>query len=165
MAFCRQCGTQFEDGTRFCPSCGASVSPRTEGAYRTAPSYTPPVVSDAQRKDDTRDAQNNKTMGILAYIGILVLVPIFAAKNSGFARFHANQGLVLLILEAATGILMAILMTIMTASFNLTGITIIGLITWLLYIPIVIFAVLGIVAAAKGDKKPLPIIGNIRILK
>lgn len=104
-------------------------------------------------------------MGILAYIGILVLVPIFAAKNSGFARFHANQGLVLLILEAATGILMAILMTIMTASFNLTGITIIGLITWLLYIPIVIFAVLGIVAAAKGDKKPLPIIGNIRILK
>ena len=32
-------------------------------------------------------------MAILAYFGILVLIPILAAKDSKFARFHANQGL------------------------------------------------------------------------
>ena len=64
---------------------------------------------------NTKDAQDNKAMGILAYLGILVLVPIFAAKESPFARFHANQGLVLLIAEAAYGIAVAILSAIFLA--------------------------------------------------
>ena len=38
------------------------------------------------------DVQNNKVMAVLSYIGILVLIPILAAKESPFARFHANQG-------------------------------------------------------------------------
>ena len=36
-------------------------------------------------------------MAILAYFGPLVLVPILAARESRFAQYHANQGLVLLI--------------------------------------------------------------------
>ena len=46
---------------------------------------------------DPQDVQANKVMAILAYFGILVLIPLFAAKESPFARFHANQGLILLI--------------------------------------------------------------------
>ena len=42
----------------------------------------------------------NKVMAILSYFGILVLIPIFAAKDDAFARYHANQGLVLLIASA-----------------------------------------------------------------
>ena len=42
-----------------------------------------------------QDIAQNKAMAILAYLGILVLIPIFAAKNSAFAKFHANQGLIL----------------------------------------------------------------------
>ena len=48
---------------------------------------------------DPADVNANKVMGVLAYLGILVLIPIFAAKGSKFARSHANQGLILLILE------------------------------------------------------------------
>ena len=40
---------------------------------------------------DAEDAEKNKVMGILAYLGILVLVPILAAKDSPFAKYHANQ--------------------------------------------------------------------------
>ncbi len=43
-------------------------------------------------------------MGILCYLGILVLIPIFAAKDSKFVRFHANQGLILLLASVAYGI-------------------------------------------------------------
>ena len=46
---------------------------------------------------DPDDAEKNKIFGILAYLGILCLVPIFAAKDSPFAKYHANQGLVLLL--------------------------------------------------------------------
>ena len=49
-----------------------------------------PVENNAQTEVTPEDVQNNKVFAILAYIGILVLVPIFAAKESKFARFHAN---------------------------------------------------------------------------
>lgn len=38
--------------------------------------------------------ENDKLMGILAYVGILVIVPLFAGGNSKFVKYHANQGLV-----------------------------------------------------------------------
>jgi hypothetical protein len=41
---------------------------------------------------DPQDAQDNKIMAILAYLGLLFLVPFLAAKESPFARFHTNQG-------------------------------------------------------------------------
>ena len=113
---------------------------------------------------NAKDAQDNKAMGILAYLGILVLVPIFAAKESPFARFHANQGLVLLIAEAAYGIVVAILSAIFLA-ISLRLWLVINTILGILWIAFAVWAILGIVNAAKGEMKPLPIIGGIKILK
>src|SRR5471030_1450735 len=39
------------------------------------------------------DVEKNKVFGILAYLGPLCLVPILVAKDSPFAKYHANQGL------------------------------------------------------------------------
>src|SRR5947209_7437510 len=44
-------------------------------------------------------APSANTMAILAYLGILLLVPYLMAKNDPFVKFHLKQGLVLLILE------------------------------------------------------------------
>ena len=33
---------------------------------------------------------NDKLMGVLAYLGILVLVPLLAAKDSKFAQYHGS---------------------------------------------------------------------------
>ena len=54
-------------------------------------------TSDTTTQFDPRDIEQNKLMAILAYLGILVIIPILAAKESKFARFHSNQGLILLI--------------------------------------------------------------------
>ena len=70
-------------------------------------------MKDHTNEFDPTDIQNNKTMGILSYIGLLVLVPIFAAKNSKFARFHANQGLVLVIAQAIVTTVLSILAAIL----------------------------------------------------
>lgn len=113
---------------------------------------------------NAKDAQDNKAMGILAYLGILVLVPIFAAKESSFARFHANQGLVLLLAEVAYGIVVAILSAIFLA-ISLSLWLVINTILGILWIAFAVWAILGIVNAAKGEMKPLPIIGGITILK
>lgn len=36
-------------------------------------------------------------LAVLAYLGLLVFVPILSGSKSEFVRFHANQGLVLFI--------------------------------------------------------------------
>jgi uncharacterized membrane protein len=102
-----------------------------------------------------KDAQDNKIFGVLAYFGILFLVPLFAAKESPFARYHANQGAILFILEIIVYIVAIIL------AFVPFG----GIIALLLYLAITVLAILGIINAAKGEKKELPLIGKFQIIK
>ena len=149
MAFCGQCGTQYEDGVKFCPSCGAPSAGQTPAA--------PAQVT-------MTDAQANKAMAVLAYFGPLVLIPIFGAKESPFARFHANQGLVLLIACVAYGIVYSILSGIFLA-ISFTLFSILGIVGTVCSIGISVLAIIGIINACKGQMKPLPLIGGIKILK
>ena len=115
-------------------------------------------------EDLKKDAEDNKIMGILAYLGILVLVPILAAKESPFARFHANQGLILIIaaivLSIAVGIFNAIVLAI---SWKLALIT--SLLSLALLVGCLVYVIIGIINAAKGEMKELPFIGKYTILK
>ncbi len=159
MAFCGKCGAQLNDGAKFCPSCGAptgSEQAQQQTYQQPQQQAYAPVQSDAQQ---------NKVMGILAYLFWLVIVPWIAAKESPFARYHTNQGLVLAIVEIAWWILSAILTAIATAAYSLGFLAVIGVISWILGIVFLVFSILGIVNAAKGEMKPLPIIGGIKILK
>lgn len=103
-------------------------------------------------------------MAVLAYFGILVLIPILAAKESKFARFHANQGLILLITGVAYSIFVQVIIKIVAfISYVLTGIVGIALgLAWLL---LLVLAIIGIINAVKGEFKQLPLIGQFQILK
>ncbi len=46
---------------------------------------------------DQKDVEENKIMAVIAYFGILCLIPLLAKKDSPYAQFHAKQGLVLFI--------------------------------------------------------------------
>lgn len=108
---------------------------------------------------DPQDAQSNKVMGILAYLGILVLIPIFAAPNSKFARFHANQGLVLLI----AGFVVAFVLSFLS-NIPLLGI-IFSLLSFVWGLCTLAFMVIGILNVINGTAKELPIIGTVQLLK
>lgn len=103
-------------------------------------------------------------MAVLAYFGILVLIPILAAKESKFARFHANQGLILLITGVAYSIFVQVVIKIVSfISYALAGIVGIALgLAWLL---LLVLAIIGIINAVKGEFKQLPLIGQFQILK
>ena len=49
--------------------------------------------------------KEGKIFAILAYLGVLCLVPLLLKKENKFAFFHAKQGLVLFIAEIALGII------------------------------------------------------------
>ena len=100
---------------------------------------------------DEADIQKNKTMAGLAYI--LFFLPLVSCPDSKFGRFHANQGLLLLILGFAGGIILSI-------------IPIIGwILSPLFYILILILGILGLINGFGGKAKALPVIGKFRLLK
>jgi uncharacterized membrane protein len=135
------------------------------------PPYPPPYPpSTPPPGGQDPDVQANKVYAVLAYLGILVLVPIFGAKESRFARYHANQGLILLIAEIAYGVVAMILSVILSAIL-VTGPGGFGIYTLLmgliglLSLAFAALAIIGIVNAAQGNYKPLPIIGKYTLLK
>lgn len=170
MVFCGKCGTQVDGGSKFCASCGAEISAtqaqtqqaNTQNQFAdTFNKFT--NTADTTADHDKNDIEQNKVMAILAYLGILVIVPIIAAPKSKFARFHANQGLVLVICAIIYAIAYSIISAIVFAISWRLGfiVSIIGLVSILF----VILAIIGIVNAATGKAKELPIIGKIKILK
>ncbi|MBP5312485.1 MAG: zinc ribbon domain-containing protein [Clostridia bacterium] len=116
-------------------------------------------TKDSTSEFDQNDITQNKGMTILAYLSWLVLIPLFAAKESKFARFHCNQGIVLAIAEAIIWVTFGILSCIPYVGW------IFSIINSLLSVVCVVFAVLGIVNVAKGKAKELPIVGKFKILK
>ncbi len=182
MKYCGKCGTQIEDNVKFCPGCGAS----TEQPAQQAQTEQPPIqntqaspqqsqnsfnatfrnlnnTADTTAEFDQNDINTNKGMAILAYFGPLVLIPIFAAKQSKFARYHSNQGLLLLIAAVLWSIVYGILNTIFLAiSWRLYFIS--GIIGIFSLVFLVLF-IIGILNASNGIAKELPVIGKFKLLK
>lgn len=170
MAFCTQCGKQLDDNAVICPSCGAQRENNTANNNFNS-GFTPPpspngnvMGDDFTFQYDPYDIQQNKVMAVLAYIWILFLVPLLAAPNSPYARFHANQGLVLFLADIAGGIVVGILSAILIW-IPFVGVILTGLISTVYGICTFILMIMGIVNAATGKAKELPIIGKIKIIK
>jgi len=151
------------------PSVETAATTKVTGASQTAnnPSSTTPVdmtsiMGTPEALEVTpEDAEKNKVMGILAYLGILVLVPILAAKDSPFAKYHANQGLVLFLLE----IVLWISISVLSIVFSMISLGFINFFLGLLHLVPLVLLILGIINAAAGKCVPLPVIGGIKLLK
>ncbi|SCG84286.1 hypothetical protein DW1_2726 [Proteiniborus sp. DW1] len=100
---------------------------------------------------EQEDIEKNKVMAGLAYI--IFFLPLLACPDSKFAKYHANQGLILLIVSFAGSIILSL----------------IPIIGWLLLpiftVVVFIFAIIGLVNGLGGKVKELPIIGKYKILK
>ncbi len=98
----------------------------------------------------------NKFLAAISYVWILCIVTVLCSKDDAFARYHANQGLVLFIANIIVGI----------ASYIIAFIPIVGAAVVLaLDIACFVLMILGIVNAVTGKMKPLPLIGGIIIIK
>ena len=98
----------------------------------------------------------NKLLAAISYVWILCIVTILCAKDDAFARYHANQGLVLLIANIA-----AVIVGFILGFIPVIG----GIISFIISIALFVLMILGIINAVKGEMKPLPFIGGIEIIK
>ncbi len=113
------------------------------------------------------DINQNKMMGVLAYLGILVLIPLFAAKESKFARYHTNQGLILLILYGILLVFNILLGAVWRIRFFYASVAhpAVTWITFLLSIPLLVLSIIGIVNVVNGKVKELPVVGKFKLIK
>ncbi len=114
---------------------------------------------DFTKNYDIQDINANKPMGILSYIGILVLVPIFTARESRFAMFHAEQGITLCI-----GAHIIAFLSIIFGLIPVVG-WIFSLLFGLVGLALFVLMIIGIVNAANGQAKQIPVLGKIRLIK
>ncbi len=91
-------------------------------------------------------------MAIVACFWVLFFVPLVAAKDSGFAKFYANQGLILFLTTIVLNVAGGILANIPFIGFVLRmilSLASLGLFVFLL------------VNAANGKAKEMPIVGGL----
>ncbi len=150
MAFCKNCGAELIENTRFCSKCGAAVE--GAAAQQTAPAAAP-RNTDHTRKFDAQDIADNKWLSIFCYFGVLMMIFALIAKpDSKFIKFHANQALILQLLSIAAVI-----------------VAIIPILGWIASLAATIYGIvcviLGIINCCKGRAKELPLIGVISIIR
>ena len=94
---------------------------------------------------------NEKTMGGLAYL--IFFLPLIACPQSQYARFHANQALVLVIVAVAGNIILGLIPVVGWIIMPIFSICIVAL------------EIYGLINGFTGKMKKLPVIGSITILK
>ncbi len=156
MRQCPSCGNTIDENSKFCPVCGTKTQKKSASSsfQMKLEDFINNFTNTANTTADysAEDINKNRHMAILAYLGLLFLVPLFAAKDSPFAKYHTNQGILLFVVQ--------------TISVAATQIPYAG---WAAGALVNVFTtalfVIGIVNAFKGEAKELPVIGKFRIIK
>ena len=155
MRYCSSCGNRIDENARIFPVCGAKTERKADktGAQTKIEELFDRFTNtaDTTAQATAEDIGKNKAMAVLAYLGLLFLVPLLAAKDSPFARYHTNQGILLFIVQ--------------TIGVAATQIPYAG---WIAGALVNIFTtalrVIGVINAFKGEAKELPVIGKFRII-
>lgn len=100
---------------------------------------------------DPADIEKNKTMAGLSYI--IFFLPLLTCPESRFARFHANQSLILFITSIAGTIVLSLI-----PFLSLVLVPLFGILVFVLYI-------MGLINGLSGKATEVPIIGKFRLLK
>ena len=97
------------------------------------------------------DIENNKVMAGFSYF--LFFLPLIVCPESGYAKFHANQSLLLLIAGVVGNVILGIIPVLGWMLMPVFG------------IGILILGIIGLINGFGGKAKPLPLIGRFSIIK
>lgn len=159
MAFCTKCGASVPDNSAFCSACGASQAKAGANTYVATPDGFDPA-----------DIAKNKVVCALSYLGILFFLPLVICPESKFGRFHANQGLILLITNVGLSIAATIVNIILGLLFTaLLPLKIIGtLLTTLIAVAVGVASLglflYGLINTLEGKANRLPVIGKFTLI-
>ena len=156
------------------PATGPAPKPGEPGFVPPVPiiEAADPEPEPAPEPVEDPDIQKHKGVAILAYI--FFLIPLVLAPHSKYARFHANQGLLVFILWciAVVGtIVLTVGWSVFAHFLDSFGILQFFFGCFAHVIPVFLMfgalavTIMGIVHAANGEKKVLPLFGHVTLIK
>jgi uncharacterized membrane protein len=103
--------------------------------------------------------EQDKIQLVLAYLGILSLIPLLTVKDSEYVKWHAKQGLALCIVSFVVSVCIGILGAIIVAILH-SGIigTLFSLLNCVVVLAILVAMVMGIVKAFKPERWRIPVV-------
>lgn len=109
------------------------------------------------------DIERHRPLATVAYLPFLCFVTLALAPHSKFARYHANQGLILLLAEFLSASIL-ICVELAFLFFHPYGAPI-AVIMWLLYLLILTgYITIGLQYGFRGVCEPLPFIGRMKLI-
>jgi len=116
---------------------------------------TEKVAEEVSEVVDNKNDDVNKNKGVAVIAYLIFFLPMIVAKDSKFAMYHANQSLVLFLFALGLNIILSVMFYTPIAM----------MLSPIIGITLIIFAIIGMVNASNGEMKELPLIGGIKILK
>ena len=116
-------------------------------------------VEDTTSEYTQEDMEKNKVMAILSYI--IPLIPYFVEKESPWVKYHAKQGMNLLIISIILSVGLSIISAILTWRLWWLTTTVSSLVS----LAIFILAIIGIMNVCNGKARELPVINKFKIIK
>jgi uncharacterized membrane protein len=104
---------------------------------------------DSQVPPTSQSTPHNGTlMGVLAYLGPLVLIPFIVNKTDSFVKFHTKQGLVVFSIEVIVGLFARIvwMLSPLMAIVNIATL---------------VLSIIGIINVIHRKEKELPLVGSL----
>ncbi len=102
----------------------------------------------ASSPEPTINVNNHTLLGVLSYLGPLVIVSFLMGKDIHFVKFHVKQGLVLLAIE----IIVSILGQLSISLWMLLN---------LVNLAVLVLSIIGIVNVVQHKEKELPLVGGL----
>ncbi len=187
MRTCASCGAIMTDDETKCPKCGALVNGfnakekaqtidvddsavhvenGSAGSSSSGYSQNSRHAYDHTDEFSQQDIQETKVMCILAYLGILFFLPLVVYPNSKVGRFHANQGLILLIVSVILSVLISTLtalgmIPLIGFLFRIVG-YITSTVTGLVMLGAFLYELFNIIGNRAVE---LPLVGRIRFIR
>lgn len=101
-----------------------------------------------------------KVVCALTYLfGILFFLPLIVYPDDDFARFHANQGLIVLLVSVIGGAVLGILTMLPVVGLVFT------ILSSLFGVVMLVACIFGILNVVREEKRELPVIGKFTIIK
>ncbi len=171
MIKCENCGKELQDGAAVCDNCGTLVLLNTEAEVKKDEQTAKTAEirrkkSDPSQTDHTSefgeaDISQNKTKAVLCYAWIFVLIAVFEADDSDYVRFHRRQGLLLFAAEAVYFSVNMVILSFLHDYYNGIAVIIFAFIMYSGLAVHIALNVMGMINAAKGKAKELPLTGRL----
>lgn len=116
------------------------------------------ATPDTTDRYSPRDVREHRTMAVLAYLGLLWMIPFFCARSSRFVKFHLGQGLLLLLTDGIGATLLGV--ALLLFGFAPAVAPAVAAVAEVLLFLSLALKVFGVICAIRGRARELPLVGS-----